>query len=100
MPSDRNGTGIPCARRKTIDAAGRNEQSSTIAGELIECLMPSNYREKSEQAMLFSVDVWDANCPQHIPQRLAAGEVAKALQSRDQKIAELEAEIRRLKAIQ
>lgn len=68
--------------------------------ELIKRLMPVNYRAKSEQAILFTVDAWDANCPQHIPQRLEAGDVAKALQSRDLKIAELEAEIRRLKAIQ
>lgn len=68
--------------------------------ELIARLMPANYRAKSEQAMLFSVEAWDANCPQHIPQRLEAGDVAKALQRRDQQIAELEAEIRRLKAIQ
>jgi len=67
---------------------------------LIERLMPANYRAKSEQAMLFTVVAWDANCPQHIPQRLEASDVAKALQSRDQRIAELEAEIRRLKAIQ
>lgn len=67
---------------------------------LIERLMPANYRAKSEQAMLFTVDTWDANCPQHIPQRLEASDVAKALQSRDQKIAELQAEIQRLKAIQ
>lgn len=68
--------------------------------DLIERLMPANYRAKSEQAVLFTVNAWDANCPQHIPQRLEASDVAKALQSRDQKIAELEAEIRRLKAIQ
>ncbi|RIX43496.1 MAG: pyridoxamine 5'-phosphate oxidase [Rhodocyclales bacterium GT-UBC] len=68
--------------------------------ELIARLMPANYRAKSEQAMLFSVEAWDANCPQHIPQRLEAGDVAKALQRRDQQIAELEAEIRRLKANQ
>lgn len=68
--------------------------------ELIERLMPANYRAKSEQVMLFTVDAWDANCPQHIPQRLETSDVAKALQSSDQKIAELEAEIRRLKAIQ
>lgn len=67
---------------------------------LIARLMPANYRAKSEQAILFTVAAWDANCPQHIPQRLEAGDVAKALQSRDRKIAELEAEISRLKAIQ
>lgn len=67
---------------------------------LIDRLMPSNYRAKSEQVMLFTVTAWDANCPQHIPQRLEANDVAKALQSRDQKIAELESEIKRLKANQ
>jgi predicted pyridoxine 5'-phosphate oxidase superfamily flavin-nucleotide-binding protein len=67
---------------------------------LIERLMPASYKAKSEQAMLFSVDAWDANCPQHIPQRLEADDVAKALQSRDLKITELEAETRRLKSIQ
>lgn len=67
--------------------------------ELIERLMPANYRAKSEQAILFTVNAWDANCPQHIPQRLEASDVAQALQGRDQKIAELEAEIRRLKAL-
>lgn len=66
---------------------------------LIERLMPVNYKAKSEQAMLFTVNAWDANCPQHIPQRLEADDVAKALQSRDRRIAELEAEIRRLRAI-
>lgn len=67
---------------------------------LIERLMPANYKARSEQAILFTVDTWDANCPQHIPQRLEAGDVTRALQSRDLTIAELEAEIRRLKAIQ
>lgn len=65
---------------------------------LIERLMPANYKARGEQAILFSVDAWDANCPQHIPQRFEAGDVANALQSRDLKIAELEAEIRQLKA--
>lgn len=66
---------------------------------LIERLMPAAYPAKSEQAILFTVLAWDANCPQHIPQRLEAGDVAAALQSRDRKIAELEAEIRRLKTL-
>jgi hypothetical protein len=65
---------------------------------LIERLMPANYIAKSEQAILFSVDAWDANCPQHIPQRFEAGDVANAIQSRELKITELEAEIRQLKA--
>ncbi len=66
---------------------------------LIERMMPANYKGKSEQALLFAVAAWDANCPQHIPQRFEASDVAEALKSRDQKIAELEAEIKRLNSI-
>jgi hypothetical protein len=67
--------------------------------KLIERLMPANYKEKSDQALLFTVAAWDANCPQHIPQRFEASDVADALKSRDQRIAELEAEIKRLNFI-
>lgn len=66
--------------------------------DLIARLMPADYKAKSEQAILFTVTAWDANCPQHIPQRFDAADVSMALQGRDQKIAELEAEIRRLNA--
>lgn len=68
-------------------------------GRLIERLMPTNYKAKSEQALVFTVTTWDANCPQHIPKRFEASDVAEALKSRDQTIAELEAEIERLKAV-
>jgi predicted pyridoxine 5'-phosphate oxidase superfamily flavin-nucleotide-binding protein len=67
--------------------------------ELIERLMPANYKAKSQQALLFTVATWDANCRQHIPQRFEASDVADALKSRDLKIAELEAEIKRLNSI-
>jgi predicted pyridoxine 5'-phosphate oxidase superfamily flavin-nucleotide-binding protein len=60
-------------------------------------LMPADYRAKPEQAILFTVAAWDINCPQHIPQRFEAADVAVALKERDGKIAALEAEIARLK---
>jgi uncharacterized protein len=65
--------------------------------ELIAKLMPDDYRARPEQAILFTVEAWDTNCPQHIPQRFEAADVAAALQKREERIAELEAEIRRLK---
>jgi hypothetical protein len=65
---------------------------------LIAKLMPERYRARPEQAILLTVSAWDANCPQHIPQRFEAVDVAKALAERDQRIAELEAEVRRLSA--
>ena len=65
---------------------------------LLASLHPEGYRARPEQAILFTVDAWDANCPQHIPQRIEAADVAAALDLRDRRIAELEAEVARLKA--
>ena len=66
--------------------------------ELIARLMPPDYAAKAEQAIVFTVTAWDANCPQHIPQRIDADAVAKALRDRDRRIAELEMEVARLRA--
>ena len=64
---------------------------------LIATLMPKDYKAKPEQAILFKITAWDSNCPQHIPQKFDAADVAQALASRDQRIAELEAELAALK---
>jgi predicted pyridoxine 5'-phosphate oxidase superfamily flavin-nucleotide-binding protein len=63
---------------------------------LLARLMPDGYKARGEQAILFQVEAWDANCPQHIPQRFEAAEVARLLEERDRRIAELDAEIARL----
>jgi len=65
--------------------------------DLMAQLMPPQYRAKGEQVMIFRITAWDANCPQHIPQRFEAAEVARLLQEKDARIEELTAEIRRLK---
>ena len=52
--------------------------------------MPQRYAARPEQAILFTVEAWDSNCPQHIPQRFEAADVAAALDQRDRRIAELE----------
>jgi uncharacterized protein len=66
--------------------------------KLIEALMPEGYRARPEQVILLRVSAWDANCPQHIPQRFEAEDVAAALAKRDKRIMELEAEVARLRA--
>lgn len=60
---------------------------------LLQALSPEG--QAPEQAILFDVTAWDANCPQHIPQRFEAADVAAALAKRDARIAELEAELAR-----
>lgn len=64
---------------------------------LLRRLMPANYPARAEQVLLFTVTAWDVNCPQHIPQRFEAADVAAALGQRDQRIAELEAEVAALR---
>lgn len=65
--------------------------------EVTKSLMPEGYAAKPEQTILFTVAAWDTNCPQHIPQKFDAADVAAALEQRDRKIAALEAEIAELK---
>ena len=65
---------------------------------LTQALMPKGYRARPEQVILFKIAAWDTNCPQHIPQKFDAADVAAALAQRDARIAELEAELAKLKS--
>jgi predicted pyridoxine 5'-phosphate oxidase superfamily flavin-nucleotide-binding protein len=65
---------------------------------LTEALMPKGYKARPEQVILFKISTWSTNCPQHIPQKFDAADVAAALASRDARIAELEAEVAALKS--
>jgi hypothetical protein len=65
---------------------------------LLGSLMPKGYRARGEQVILFKIAAWDTNCPQHIPQKFDAADVAQAMSEAAAKIAALEAEIATLKA--
>lgn len=67
---------------------------------LLTELMPSQdeYRARAEQVIMFTVMAWDSNCPQHIPQRIDREDVEELLRERDLRIAELEEQVRLLKA--
>lgn len=64
---------------------------------LLASLMPQGYKARPEQVILFRISAWDTNCPQHIPQKFDAADVAAALGSRNARIAELEAELAALR---
>ncbi len=66
--------------------------------ELLAELIPSRdeYRAQAQQVLVFTVVAWDRNCPQHIPQRIELEDVDKLLQERDQRIKELEEQLRLL----
>jgi uncharacterized protein len=87
---------IDYARRRRVKIWG---EARIVEGDalLVAKLMPAGYQARPEQVLLFTVAAWDSNCPQHIPQRFEAADVAAALDERDQRIAALEDEIERLR---
>jgi predicted pyridoxine 5'-phosphate oxidase superfamily flavin-nucleotide-binding protein len=88
---------IDYAHRQRIKIWGEARVVEGDAG-LMGKLMPEGYKARPEQVILFTVSAWDSNCPQHIPQRFDAEDVAAALAERDGRIAALEAEVKRLRA--
>ena len=87
---------IDYRQRKRVKLWGQARMVEAEA-DLLARLMPAGYRARPEQVLLFTVNAWDANCPQHIPPRFEAADVLAALQEKDQRIAELEAELRSLR---
>lgn len=80
------------AHRRRIKIWGRARMIEDDP-DLIKRLMPDNSAARPEQVLVFRVEAWDANCPQHIPQRFEAEDIAHALSERDVRIAELEARL-------
>ena len=83
------------AHRRRIKLWGR---ARVVEGDaaLLARLMPEGYPAKPEHAILFTIEAWDTNCPQHIPQKLDAADVAAALAGLQERVAALEAENARL----
>jgi len=90
---------IDYARRQRIKIWGT---ARVIEGDaaLEQRLMTEGYRARSEQVIVFEVEAWDSNCPQHIPQMFHADDVRAALAERDEKIEMLEAELAAFRAAQ
>jgi predicted pyridoxine 5'-phosphate oxidase superfamily flavin-nucleotide-binding protein len=84
------------ARRRRVKIWGRAQM---VEGDpaLTTMLMPEGYRARAEALILFEIAAWDLNCPQHIPQKFDAADVAAALAGRDARIDALEAELATLK---
>ncbi len=58
---------------------------------LLESLTDASYRARVERAMIFTVEAWDVNCPQHIQQRFTREEIQEITKPLNDKIAALEA---------
>jgi hypothetical protein len=65
--------------------------------ELLEHLVEPGYGAKPERAILFEIEAWDVNCPQHITPRYTEDQIAPAIAKLQARIDELEAEIKELR---
>lgn len=65
---------------------------------LIERLTMPDYKARIERAMILHVTAYDWNCPQHITPRFTLEEIEAGTKPLRDRIAELEAEVKRLSA--
>ena len=61
--------------------------------ELLNRLVDADYPGKPEQALVFDVEAWDVNCPQHIVPRYDESQVADLVMPLKAHIADLEAQL-------
>jgi uncharacterized protein len=87
---------IDYERRGRVKVWGR---ASVVEGDLalLGRLADPAYPARIERAILIEIDVWDVNCRQHIPQKIAVEEVAAAIEQLRSRILELETENAALK---
>lgn len=66
--------------------------------ELMERLVDPTYKARPQRAIVFTLETWDINCPQHIVPRYSEAEIAPGVDKLVARIKELEEEVARLKA--
>ena len=65
---------------------------------LLEQLWDSSYPGKVERAILFEIEAWDVNCPQHIHKRFSQSQIAPVIEQLQQRIQDLEGQLAAYKA--
>jgi predicted pyridoxine 5'-phosphate oxidase superfamily flavin-nucleotide-binding protein len=80
------------ARRRRVKIWGR---ARVVEGDadLVARLTVEGGKGRPEQVILLEIEAWDTNCPQHIPQKLDAADVAPVVARLQARIAELEARL-------
>ncbi len=65
--------------------------------ELVAALHDPTYKAKPERVLVFTIEAWDVNCPQHIPRKYDQDEVDGTVAHLRGRIAALEAELATLR---
>ncbi len=66
--------------------------------KLIEALRDPAYDAKVERAILFAIEAWDINCPQHIHRRYSQRQVGPVIEQLQERVRELEAQLAKARA--
>ena len=84
------------AQRRRVKIWGR---ARVVEGDaaILARLWPEGYQARPEQVIVFEIEAWDTNCPQHIPQMFHADDVGQTITQFQARIRELEAEVAALK---
>ncbi len=85
------------AGRQRIKLWGRARVVEDDA-DLLERLVDPAYKAKPERAMVFEIEAWDVNCPQHITPRYTEAQIAPAIAKLQARIDELEVEVAELRS--
>jgi len=89
---------IDFSRRQRIKLWGRARVVENDDA-LIEKLFDHGYKARPERVILFAIEAWDVNCSQHITARLTVDEVEHLAATAQERIAGLQAENARLRAL-
>jgi len=85
---------VDYARRVRLKLLGHLAvKDLTPRDPLASTLIDPGYRARPQRAMIITVEGFDWNCPQHIPVRIDAEDLQRALDERDTRIAALQAEV-------
>ncbi len=68
------------------------------APTILDQLQDTSYPGKAERAIVFTIEAWDVNCPQHIHKRFSQSQVAPIVERLQERIVALEAELDHLRA--
>ncbi len=89
------------ANQRRIKLWGRAEvveDDANLVAELVDASYAADVKATAERVIVFHLEQWDMNCPQHITPRYSAGQVAPVVKELNKKIAALEAELMDLRA--
>ncbi|HTR86021.1 MAG TPA: pyridoxamine 5'-phosphate oxidase family protein [Reyranella sp.] len=73
------------------------EGDQELMERLVDPAYAKEHRARPQRAIVFTLEAWDSNCPQHIVPRYSEAEIAPGINKLVARIKELEEEVARLK---